>query len=66
MAPALALFGATIVSSVALKSGALRLVFDTGTYLNVEPDLRYEAWSTGGPDDLLFICLPGGGLSIFR
>ncbi|WP_433372132.1 DUF6188 family protein [Streptosporangium sp. CA-115845] len=66
VAPALALFGATIVSSVAFKSGALRLVFDTGTHLNVKPDSQFEAWSTCGPDDLRFACLPGGGLSIFR
>ncbi|MEU4829910.1 DUF6188 family protein [Streptosporangium sp. NPDC023615] len=66
VAPALALFGATIVSSVAFKSGALRLVFDTGTHLNVKPDSRYEAWSTRGPDDLRFVCLPGGGFSISR
>ncbi|MEU8377730.1 DUF6188 family protein [Streptosporangium sp. NPDC048865] len=66
VAPALALFGATVVSSVAFTSGALRLVFDTGTHLNVRPDSRYEAWSTCGPEDLRLICLPGGGLSIFR
>ncbi|MEU4540269.1 DUF6188 family protein [Streptosporangium sp. NPDC023825] len=66
VAPALALFGATLVSSVAFKSGALRLAFDTGTHLNVKPDFHYEAWSTCGPDDLRFVCLPGGGLSIFR
>ncbi|MEU4404140.1 DUF6188 family protein [Streptosporangium sp. NPDC023963] len=66
VAPALALFGATVVSSVAFKSGALRLVFDTGTHLNVKPDSHYEAWSTCGPDDVRFVCLPGGGLSIFR
>ncbi|WP_329091388.1 DUF6188 family protein [Streptosporangium sp. NBC_01469] len=64
VAPALALFGATVVSSVAFKSGALRVVFDTGTHLNVKPDSRYEAWSTRGPDDLRFVCPPGGGLSI--
>jgi Family of unknown function (DUF6188) len=66
VAPALALFGATIVSPVAFKSGALRLVFDTGTHLNVKPDSQFEAWSIRGPDDLRFACLPGGGLSIFR
>ncbi|OUC95133.1 DUF6188 family protein [Streptosporangium minutum] len=66
VAPALALFGATIVSSVAFNSGALRLVFDAGTHLNVKPDSQYEAWSTRGPDDLRFVCLPGGGLSVFR
>jgi hypothetical protein len=66
VAPALALFGATLLSSVAFTSGALRLGFDIGTHLNVKPDFQYEAWSTRGPDDLRFVCLPGGGLSIFR
>ncbi|WP_449066017.1 DUF6188 family protein [Planomonospora algeriensis] len=64
VAPALALFGAALLSSVAFKSGALRLVFETGTHLNVKPDSHYEAWSTCGPDDLRFVCLPGGGLSV--
>jgi hypothetical protein len=34
---ALVLFGATVLSSVAFKSGALRLVFDTGHHLTVKP-----------------------------
>ncbi|MFB9964837.1 DUF6188 family protein [Sinosporangium siamense] len=63
--PALALFGATIVSPVAFKSGALRLVFDAGTQLNVKFDSQFEAWSTCGPDDLSFVYLPGGGLRFF-
>ena len=37
VAPALELFTAKVVSAVALKSGALRLVFDTGHHLNVQP-----------------------------
>jgi hypothetical protein len=64
--PALALFGATILSSVAFKSGALRLIFHTGTHLNVRPDPQYEAWSARGPGGLCLVCLPGGGLAIWR
>src|SRR5204862_1657885 len=43
--PALALFGATALSTVAFKSGSLRLVFNTGMHLNIKPDERYEAWN---------------------
>lgn len=66
VAPALALFGATVLSSVAFKSGALRLVFDTGAHLNVKPDHRYEAWSAHGPGALLLVCRPGGDLAVRR
>jgi hypothetical protein len=66
VAPALALFGETILSSVAFKSGALRLVFHTGTHLNARPDPRYEAWSAHGPGGLRLVCQPGGGLAIWR
>jgi hypothetical protein len=48
----LALFGAMIRSSVAFKSGGLRLVFVTGAHLNVRPDPQYEAWSARGPGAL--------------
>jgi hypothetical protein len=63
--PALALFNAMVVSSVAFKSGALLLVFDTGAHLRVNPDPQYEAWNARGPGDLLFVCRPGGEITIW-
>ncbi|MFJ2034316.1 DUF6188 family protein [Streptosporangium sp. NPDC087985] len=66
VAPALALFGATVLSSVAFKSGALGLVFDIGAHLSVKPDPQYEAWSAHGPGALLLVCLPGGDLAVWR
>ncbi|GAA3423215.1 hypothetical protein GCM10018953_03980 [Streptosporangium nondiastaticum] len=66
VAPALALFRATVLSSVAFKSGALWLSFDTGAHLNVKSDHQYEAWSAHGPGTLLLVCLPGGDLTVWR
>ena len=65
VAPALALFSATVLSAVAFKTGALRLVFDTGTHLNAKPHPQYEAWSARGPDALLLVCQPGGSVAIW-
>ncbi|GII59825.1 hypothetical protein Pth03_82140 [Planotetraspora thailandica] len=66
VAPALALFGATILSAVVFKSGVLRLVFHTGAHLNAKPDPQYEAWSVSGsgPDSLRLVCQPGGGVAV--
>jgi hypothetical protein len=66
VAPALALFGATLLSSVAFKSGTLRLVFDSGMRLNVKPDAGYEAWSVHGPESLRLVCQPGGGVAVWQ
>jgi hypothetical protein len=66
VAPALALFGTKLRSSVAFKSGALRLVFDSGMHLNVKPDAGYEAWRVHGPEGLCLVCKPGGDVSVWQ
>ncbi|RVX46912.1 hypothetical protein EDD27_9825 [Nonomuraea polychroma] len=66
VAPALALFGTTLLSSVAFKSGMLRLVFDSGMHLNVKPDAGYEAWSVHGPESLCLVCMPGGDVAVWQ
>jgi Family of unknown function (DUF6188) len=60
VAAALVLFGATALSSVAFKTGALRLVFSNGWHLIVKPDPRDEAWCATGPGDLRFAFSAGG------
>lgn len=65
VAAALPLFGSRVVSSVAFKSGALRVAFDSGLHLNVEPDPKYEAWGVSGPAGLRLVCMPGGGLAVW-
>lgn len=45
--------------------GALSISFTDGTAIHVEPDPRYEAWTFNGPNGLLIVALPGGGLAIW-
>jgi hypothetical protein len=66
VAPALSLFGAQVLSAVAFKSGGLRLVFDSGDLLCVQPNRQYEAWGATGPGTIRIVCQPGGGLAVWR
>jgi hypothetical protein len=62
--PALySLAGQRVLSSVAFKSGLLRLVLDTGTHLIVPFDEHYEAWQLTGQSGREWISMPGGGLT---
>ncbi|WP_223281198.1 DUF6188 family protein [Streptomyces antnestii] len=65
VAAALALFGAKVLSAVAVKSGTLRLVFDTGHHLNCSSDPSFEAWQVTGPAGWSFVSLPGGDLAVW-
>ncbi|MEZ0069277.1 hypothetical protein ABIA32_005321 [Streptacidiphilus sp. MAP12-20] len=63
--PALALFNDEVLSAVALKTGALQLVFGSGTQLTCDPIPSYEAWQVSGPGGHLMVCLPSGGLAVW-
>jgi hypothetical protein len=65
VAAVLPLFGAMVLSSVAFKSGALRLVFDGGTHLTCSTDTSFEAWQITGPRGWRFVSLPGGDLAVW-
>ncbi|MGV9268877.1 DUF6188 family protein [Kitasatospora sp. NPDC003701] len=60
-----ALSGATVLSAVAFKSGALRMVFDSGARLTCSADTSLEAWQIAGPRGWRFVSLPGGGLAVW-
>lgn len=64
VAAALPLFGAKVLSAVAFKSGALRMVFDSGTHLNSSSHAAFEAWQITGPGGWRFVSLPGGDLAV--
>ena len=63
---ALALFGTHVLSSVAFKSGALRVVFSNGLHISVFASEEYEAWQARGPETLRIVSLPGGELAVWR
>ncbi|MFE7572324.1 DUF6188 family protein [Streptomyces sp. NPDC057539] len=65
VAAALPLFGATVLSLVAFKSGGLRMAFDDGTHLTCPGDPSFEAWQITGPRGWRFVSLPGGDLAVW-
>nr|WSX48063.1 DUF6188 family protein [Streptomyces sp. NBC_00974] len=65
VAAALPLFGVKVLSAVAFKSGALRMVFDSGTHLTCSADASFEAWQITGPGGWRFVSMPGGDLAVW-
>ncbi|MGB8939686.1 MAG: DUF6188 family protein [Streptomyces sp.] len=63
--PALALFGASLVSALAFDDGRLVLDFAGGARLLAGPDPDYEAWNVGDAEGLKIVSLPGGELAIW-
>ncbi|MEQ7011352.1 DUF6188 family protein [Actinopolymorpha sp. B17G11] len=59
------LVGQQVLSSVGFKTGALRLVFESGQLLTVPMDEHYEAWQLTGPLGRMWVSMPGGGLTTF-
>jgi hypothetical protein len=59
------LVGQKVLSSVAFKTGALRLVFESGAILTVPYGEHFEAWQLTGPSGRMWVSLPGGGLATF-
>jgi len=46
-------------------SGALHLVFGSGSELSVGVDADVESWAVTGPDGVLMVCLAGGELAVW-
>ncbi len=65
VAPALLLFGAKVLSAVAFKTGALRLVFDNRMHLVCRSDPSFESWQITGPQGWRIISMPGGELAVW-
>jgi len=61
----MSLIGQQVLSSVGFKTGALRLVFESGAVLTVPYGEQYEAWQLNGPSGRMWVSLPGGGLATF-
>ncbi|WP_405135994.1 DUF6188 family protein [Nocardia sp. NBC_01388] len=54
-----------IVSAAVDSGGTLRMLLDSGTQLEVEPDRYYEAWHVTDPGIYLVVCMPGGELAVW-
>jgi hypothetical protein len=70
LGPLLDLHEAGVLAATLSKTGTLRVEFQDGRSLRVEPDDRYEACTVqlrapGGDRRFEFIVLPGGGLAEF-
>lgn len=47
------------------ERGELVLVFRSGATIRVPPGEKYEAWEVCGPDGMLIVSMPGGGIADF-
>lgn len=63
--PVKGLVGHTVEEAIADENGSLRVTFDNGTRLLVEPDPAYEAWNVSGPDGALVVSTPGGNVAVW-
>jgi hypothetical protein len=67
LGPILALFNAEVTRITIKKSGRLRVEGNGGWSLEVDPNDTYEAWQLGyAPIHSLFVCSPGGEVSLFQ
>lgn len=64
--PVRKLVGQTVTESVVEDSGTLRLGFDGGASIRVEPDPHYEAWTVSGTNGRLIVSMPGGELAVWN
>jgi hypothetical protein len=66
LAPALSLLQTKVTDVSILRTGQLRLNFVDARQLEVDPDSAYEAWQLGCSDGFMFVCPPGGKISLFK
>ena len=59
------LVGDTVRAAGVRDTGELTIAFGSGRELVVSVDADYESWNVTGPDGLLVVCLPGGGLAVW-
>lgn len=65
VAAALRLFGTEVLSAVAFKSGALRMMLSAGAHLNCPASPSFGPWQITGPLGWMFVSMPGGDLAVW-
>jgi Family of unknown function (DUF6188) len=66
LAPILPLFNSKVLGITVRKTGLLQVEFGNNGTLEVDPNDHYEAWQMGILPGVLFVCAPGGAVSLFR
>jgi hypothetical protein len=66
LAPILTVFNRPLRTIRISNSGLLTARFGEGRLLEVESHDKYEAWQLGSSLGFLFVCSPGGKVSLFR
>lgn len=63
LGPALSIARSSVTAGFADDRGNLHVDFADGSTVEVSPDEQYEAWTLNGPEGLLLVSCPGGGLT---
>ncbi|MGO4144565.1 DUF6188 family protein [Paenarthrobacter sp. YAF11_1] len=63
LGPALSIARSSVTAGCADDRGNLHVDFADGSTVEVSPDEQYEAWTLNGPEGLLLVSCPGGGLT---
>ncbi|WP_116115998.1 DUF6188 family protein [Austwickia chelonae] len=66
LAPALELGRTTMTMANAFDDGHLELAFGNGVTIHVPPGEDFESWQACGPEGLMLVAVPEGGLSLWR
>jgi len=66
LVPVLRLFGRRVTSAYAFKDGSLRVEFQDGSRLEVDPGEKFEPWEVSAQDGLKIVSTPGGGIAFWQ
>jgi hypothetical protein len=65
LAPALDLFGQTVMDASASETGELAIDFQGGAAIHIPPHPQFEAWILSAPGAATLVCPPGGGAPVW-
>jgi hypothetical protein len=63
LGPALSIARSSVTAGIVDDLGTLHVDFADGSAIDVSADNLYEAWTINGPEGLLLVSCPGGGLA---
>src|SRR5258708_2957911 len=66
LVPLLGLFGRVVTGAYAFKNGSLRVDFEDGSRIEVDPGERFEPWEVSAEDGLKIVSTPGGDIAFWQ